>query len=186
MSPEFELNWLDLTIVLIIVGSTGISLWRGFGREALSLLNFFMAFTIARLFSPQLSGLLMGSIENDSIRNVVAFVGLVIISLFVGGLITRLVSRLIQFSSLEVMDRILGAFFGAARGILIVLVVVGSVNWGGWFERTKTWESSNFLPTVLEVEMWSRQLVRIFLFKNDMDGLNDPLKAKLQMLRGVF
>ena len=184
MDESLQLNWIDLIIVIIVVGSTAVSLWRGFGREILSLLNFFAAFVIARMFSPQMSGLLMNVIDSPPLRGVAAFASLFMLSILVGGLIMRVASLLIKFGGLEVFDRLLGTVFGFLRGAVVVLVVIGTVNWGGWFVHTPTWRSSNLLPMVLDAEVWSRKLVRLWLFNNNMDGLDDTLMQQLDALKG--
>jgi membrane protein required for colicin V production len=183
MGEPLSLNWLDLAIVLVIVGSTAISLLRGFGREILSLINFFVAFLIARLFSPQFSGLLINTIEQPMLRSIAAYGILFFMSLVVGGLIMRGVSMLIKFGGLELFDRLLGTVFGFGRGLIIVLVLVGVMNWGGWFVHTSVWQDSSIIPHVLPMEHWSRDLVRTWIFERDMDGLADSLIWQLDALQ---
>jgi len=184
LDNSMDLNALDVIIVGILAGSTMISLLRGFGREVLSLINFFMAFVLARLFAPQFAGLLINTIDNPALRSVVAFTSLFFITVFIGGMVTRLVSMLIKFGGLEMFDRILGTVFGFFRGAIIVLVVVGVVNWGGWFVDTPTWQNSVTRPYVLKVESWSRKVARMWLFEMNMDGLSDPLMLQIEKLRG--
>ncbi len=183
MNEPFTINWLDLAIVLVIVGSTSISLLRGFGREILSLINFFVAFLVARYFSPQFAGLLSDSIQQPAIRAIVAYGGLFAMSILVGGLIMRAVSMLIKFGGLELIDRLLGTVFGFARGLIIIVVVIGISNWGGFFNNTPTWRNSWLVPYVLPIEEWSRGLVRVWLFERDEDGLADSLPWQLNAIQ---
>lgn len=183
MGEPWTLNWIDLAIVLVIVGSTAISLIRGFGREILSLINFFVAFVVARLFSPQFSGVLIDVIQQPMLRNVVAYSVLFFTSIIVGGLVMRAVSHAIKFGGLELFDRLLGTVFGFARGLIVVLVVTGMTNWGGWFVHTRMWQESNIIPYVLPLETWSRELARAWLFHRNKDGLQDTLMWQLNALQ---
>jgi len=183
MEEPFALNWLDLAIVLTIAGSAGISLLRGFGREILSLINFFTAFVIARLFAPQFAGLLIDTIEQPVIRDIAAYSILFALSLIVGGLVMRAVSMLIKFGGLELFDRLLGTVFGFLRGLIIVVFAVGVINWSGMMAQSRVWNESNLVPLVLPFEQWSRQLVRLWLFNQDMDGLADSLMWQLDALQ---
>lgn len=183
MGEPFSLNWIDLVIVMIVVSSMAVSLWRGFGREILSLINFFVAFLIARLFSAQLAGVLIDTIHQPMLRNIAAYGALFFMSLTVGGLIMRGVSKLIKFGGLELFDRLMGTVFGFARGMIVVLVVIGTLNWGGWVAHTQVWRESNLVPLVLPLETWSRELARLWLFERDMDGLADSLMWQIDALQ---
>ena len=110
-------DWLILGIFTI---STLVGIVRGFLREALSLATLIVAIVVARVFGPHLSALLVDFIEIASLRvgfcYIVVFFGI----LFVGGLINRLLARVIKISGLGGVDRFLGIFFGLARGALTV------------------------------------------------------------------
>ena len=84
------MNGADWIIVAVLSASGLLSLWRGFVKEAISLVVWIAAFGIGIAFSPKLSVLLAGSIdslENDSLRLILAFILLFIGTLIVGGLI---------------------------------------------------------------------------------------------------
>lgn len=61
------MNWVDFSIIGIIVLSALISLVRGFMKEALSLVIWFSAFYVASRFYPNVS-LLLTQIENEMWR----------------------------------------------------------------------------------------------------------------------
>ena len=116
-----DIDWVILTIVLL---SGLISLWRGFVKEALSLVSWFTAIIISFTFSSALSSLLSNLISNELIRWIAAFLILFIGTLLVIGLINHLLASLLQKSGLGVIDRVLGMAFGMMRGGVIVLVIL--------------------------------------------------------------
>src|SRR5699024_6278151 len=115
----------DGIILGIIALSAVVSLWRGFIREALSLVTWAAAFIVARLFSPHLDAYLIKTIEMPSLRMAVAFGLLFVIVLIVGAIVGKLIQLLVKATGLSGTDRVLGMVFGAFPGALILIVLVG-------------------------------------------------------------
>lgn len=67
------MTWVDWTIVSVLVASIGLSLWRGFTREALSLLGWILGFVIASRYSPSLAVYFNGLVSSAVISQVLAF-----------------------------------------------------------------------------------------------------------------
>ncbi|MCB1675971.1 MAG: CvpA family protein [Halioglobus sp.] len=118
------LNGTDWVIIVVLAVSTGLSLWRGFVREALSLAGWVAAFLIANLFVGEVAGALAGVIGNATGRFVAAYAILFIGTLVAATVVVRLSTRLVSVSGLAVLDRVLGTVFGFARGIILIVVVV--------------------------------------------------------------
>ncbi len=152
------LNAADYVIVIVIAFSTIISLWRGFVKEALSLANWFVAFTIAQIFNQSFSMLLQhqGVLVDSPYRPMVAYILLFFMSLLIGSLIVKLISATIKKSALAAADRFLGTAFGLLRGVLIVTLIVGVVRWLGAGMDTPVWQNSVMIPYFVELENWAR------------------------------
>lgn len=151
-------TWVDWAIVAIIIISTLISLKRGFFKEALSLLVWIVAGVLAWMFGGALSGHLTPFIEVPSVRIIAACAILFISTLLVGSLVNFLVGEFIRATGLSGTDRFLGMFFGAARGTLLIVVLVGLVSLlpvdnDGW------WKQSVLVPHFLMVADWSKNLI---------------------------
>lgn len=118
------LTWLDWVIIAIVALSTLISLWRGFTREALSLLGWVLAFIAANLFGGVLASELAGVIDNVTARYIAGWLLVFVGVLLAASLSGMLMARVVQMTGLGTLDRLLGTLFGFARGVVIVMVIV--------------------------------------------------------------
>lgn len=116
--------WVDYLIPGIIAISAGLSLIRGFVREALSLVGWMTAFWIALNFSQVLADMFLGGISAPSLRIVVAFTILFVVTLVLAALVNRLAATLVKTTGLTGTDRMIGMLFGVVRGAVIVAVLV--------------------------------------------------------------
>ncbi len=116
------MTWVDWTIISVLVASIGLSLWRGFTREALSLLGWILGFVIASRYSPSLAVYFSGLVSSAVISQVLAFLTVMALCLIVAALIARLMKSLLAAVGLSFFDRVLGSVFGFVRGIVILLI----------------------------------------------------------------
>lgn len=112
-------------VVLTIIGfSVVVSVVRGFSREVLALLGWILAFVAANALSGLVAEWFVPFIKDGSVRVLTAFVSVFIVTLVLASLFGMAISRLLKGAGLGLEDRLLGGFFGLARGMLIVLVMV--------------------------------------------------------------
>ncbi len=148
------MQWIDWAILIVIGLSAGISLMRGFVREALSLAGWIIAFFVAKGFYLEVSELLTNQIETPSLRFGVAWAGLFIITLTIAGLINYLISRIVDKAGLSGMDRIMGMVFGALRGVLLVAVATMGLRTFTPVAKDPWWVKSQFIPHVEIIGSW--------------------------------
>jgi membrane protein required for colicin V production len=137
-------NQVDIVILIITVLSSAFGLWRGLIKEVLSLLTWIAALLVSRVYSEPLAGLMTGVIENDGIRYVSAFAILFVIVMMFGTFLNFLMSKLLNVTGLKLADRLLGAGFGVARGVIIVLVIMFITSM--FVSETERWQQSRFVP----------------------------------------
>ena len=144
---------IDLAIVLVISFSTLLSLYRGFVKEALSLITLIAAMIISRVFGGELSTLLVNWIETPAVRYVTAYAGLFIATLVIGGLINRTLVGIVRFAGLGGLDRLLGMGFGLARGVLVIVVITAVLARLG-VPETQLWQESQFIDEFVVLADW--------------------------------
>ncbi len=118
------MSWLDLVILGVIALSALISLIRGFVKESISLVTWIVAGVLAfRYFSPMAS-LLEPFVDSPTVRSVAGFGILFVVTLVIGAVVNFIMSQLVSKTGLSGTDKALGVVFGAARGVLIVTMIV--------------------------------------------------------------
>ena len=139
----------DISILIIIVISMLLGLWRGLVKEAFSLLAWVAAVFVAGFFSAPLADLMVNMLENATVRRVLASTILFILVMFVGTLLGNFMSKLSTAIGLKGVDRALGSLFGVLRGTIIVLLVLFLTT---PFEFSQPWyEDSILVPYMMVV-----------------------------------
>ena len=151
-------TWVDWAIVAIVAISALISLSRGFVKEALSLVTWIIAGAVAWMFGGSLSEYLAGYIQTPSARVITGCAIMFVATLIVGAMINYLIGELVRVTGLSGTDRFLGMAFGAARGVLLVVVAVGLLSLGP-VQQDEWWKQSQLVPKFLLVADWSKNLI---------------------------
>lgn len=139
------MTWVDLAILGILTVSSVVSLLRGFISEVMSLVVWAMAFFVATTGAGIAAEQLLYGIEVPQARLGVAFTGLFLLSLTIGGMITWLIRYLVRRTGLSSTDRMLGLVFGLARGVLLITVLVLLAGLTA-LPKTDWWQASKTLP----------------------------------------
>ena len=148
--------WVDYAIIAILVVSAGISVLRGFLREAISLLGWVFAFWLALTFADDVSGLFARYVSQPSIRHALAFFTIVVATLVITAIVMYFVRLIVDKTEITGTDRALGIVFGIARGIVIVAILVLFAGLTA-LPNDPWWRESTFIPhfQVLAVELQS-------------------------------
>ena len=115
------MNALDLLISFLLLLSISIGLVRGLLRELTSLIIGLSALFLGWWFYPELASFLAPWVPGKTIRQIVAFSAIALLSLGVGMRLGEGVRvLLVEKSGLRGTDRLLGGLFGTLRGLLLL------------------------------------------------------------------
>ena len=112
---------IDWILVAVLAASMLLGAWRGLVYEVLSVMGWIAAFLLAQWFAPDVAEKLPMQNSGETLRYAAAFVLVFIVSVFVAGLISALMKKIISVVGLRPVDRILGATFGLFRGLILLL-----------------------------------------------------------------
>jgi len=114
----------DWILLGVLLASMVIGLWRGLVYEVLSLAGWVAAFVVAQWLASDVVGWLP-FIQGApiSVQYAVAFALVFVVTVFVAGLVSWLIKKLVETVGLRPVDRTLGAVFGLARGLVLLLAL---------------------------------------------------------------
>lgn len=138
-------SYLDLGLIGIVFISAILSMLRGFTREVLAIASWAAAAVAAYYLHPLALPYIKPYITKDTFALATAIGAVFLVTLVVVSLITVRISDAILDSKVGALDRSLGFFFGAARGVLLCVVAFLFFNWlvpektqPGWVREAKT------------------------------------------------
>lgn len=120
---------LDGIVITVMLVSALLAMYRGFLREVLSIASWGAAAVVAYLFHKQLLPYVKAYVPSDNVAMGVTVLGLFVVTLLVVSWITMKISDFVLDSAFGALDRTVGFLFGAARGLLLVVVAMQFFNW---------------------------------------------------------
>lgn len=138
-------HWIDYVIMGVVALSVITGLFRGFIKELIALCIWILAIWLAFKYSPALDPHLSPYIQDKTAKLIVAFVGILLSTVIVGGVCNALLSFVLRRSGLSSMDRLLGMGFGFVRGVFIVALVFAGIKMTSIPDKAYT-ENSSLYP----------------------------------------
>lgn len=117
------MHGLDLAMLAVIGLSVLIGVWRGLVFELMSLAGWVVAYAGALAFSAEVGRYLPIGEPGSALNHAAAVLATFIAVLLVWSILSRLLRALVAATPLTVPDRLLGAAFGALRGVLLLVVL---------------------------------------------------------------
>jgi len=118
------MNWLDVVLLIIIAGSVAASFRKGLLREIIGLISVVSALILGAWFYGMAGAFLIPYVSSRSVANFCGYVLVFLGVLLAGSLVSALAGRVLTVSGLSWIDHLLGAAFGAIRGLLIAVALV--------------------------------------------------------------
>lgn len=139
------LTTLDAIFVVVILFSAFLAMVRGFSREVLSLLSWFIGALVAYFLYKPLLPFVAPYISHKMIAVFVTIAIIFIVVFLLVTIITVKISDMILDSKLGLIDRTLGFIFGCMRGFFIMVIAMLLVNQlikpeeqSAWLKEAKT------------------------------------------------
>jgi len=144
---------IDIIIAVALVVSIIVGFVRGFVKEAISIATLVIAIWAALYFGPVVGDVSSSWLSAEELQVWFGRVLVFAVILSIGGLLGWGISKLIRLSVLSGIDRFLGSFFGALRGILLVALFVIGGQFAG-FDNDDWWLQSRLRPHFEVVADW--------------------------------
>jgi membrane protein required for colicin V production len=139
------MTWFDYGVLLVIAASLVLGGWRGFVREAFSLGGWVAGAVLGFMFAKPVATHAFGFVPEPFLRGVLAFFVIFLAVLLCAGLAGLLVAKLVHAAGMGLSDRAVGAVFGIARGLVIVLLLVLAAGLTA-IPRESFWRESSLAP----------------------------------------
>jgi membrane protein required for colicin V production len=120
---------LDLIVLIVIFISAILAMVRGFVREVLSIASWLVAVAAAYYLYKPLLPLVKPYIANGDFAAIIAAACVFFVALIVASYLTTKISDFVIDSRIGAVDRGLGFLFGAARGILLLVIALLFFSW---------------------------------------------------------
>jgi membrane protein required for colicin V production len=118
------MNAFDWTLIIVVAVSALFGLVRGFVRELVALAGWIAGILLAVRYSTAVGTVLPFVAKWPALATSLAALLIVAGCVFAAALIGWAIHRLLTLAKLSASDRVLGAFFGVLRGVLIAFAAV--------------------------------------------------------------
>ncbi len=148
------MNWLDIVIVLVLIGGIISGYKNGFVGEVASLAGLILGIWGAVKFSWWTADLLEGIGLSFSLMPVVAFIITFLIITIIMQIVAGLVNNLLQSISLNWLNKVAGIVAGLAKSLLfasVILLVLNALDERNRILPQKTIEKSALYKPVSEL-----------------------------------
>jgi membrane protein required for colicin V production len=130
---------LDGILVFVMLVSAVLAMIRGFTREVFSIGAWVAAAVVTYLFWEDVMPYTQRYVSDENLALGVTIAGIFFVTLLVVSLITMRISDFVLDSRAGPLDRTLGFLFGAARGLILVVIAVLFLNFFIAPERQPEW-----------------------------------------------
>ena len=113
------MNWLDLVLLVLILGSGVVGIWIGLIRAAFGALGILVGVTTAGRMSEDLGSLYASFVTNDTLATGVAYVLIILAALIVARVATIIARKVVYMLFMGWIDRAAGLAMGLVAGVVI-------------------------------------------------------------------
>jgi membrane protein required for colicin V production len=149
---------LDLFLLLLLLLSALLGLWRGLVRELLALAGWVAAFVLAQSLADWTAAQLPLQGFAEPLRHAAGFITVFVLVAFGAALLSWLIASLVESVGLRPVDRMLGAGFGLLRGLVMLLALALLVNMTP-IKQHEAWQASALAHRLDQGLNWLKDVV---------------------------
>ena len=141
------MNWLDIAIIITVIGVTFLGLWIGFVRAAFTAMGVIIGVLVAGLVTDNVVARFAVYLPDESLISILGYAISILVAGTLGLIAGLIVKKCLRIAFLGWTDRLAGMALGSATGVAIsaaVIVGMASLAYGD--------EVSNDVPNHSYVE----------------------------------
>lgn len=121
------MNWLDFVLIAILAISIASSFAKGFAREVIGLVAAVAALIGGAWFYRMAGEVVRPWVGSPETANLCGFLLIFAVIIVMGLLVSWLVGAMMKAVGLSWLDRLMGAGFGVARGVIVCVAVITAI-----------------------------------------------------------
>jgi membrane protein required for colicin V production len=118
------MNWLDIVILVLVGLSIISSMSNGFSREVVGLIATIAGLFLGIWFYGPAGSFLLPYVSTRAVANFCGFILVFVGVMILGAMVGYSIGKLIKVAGLSWFDRLLGAGFGAVKGLLLSIALI--------------------------------------------------------------
>jgi membrane protein required for colicin V production len=173
------MTWADVGIVVVVLLSVLLAAGQGFFFEIFSLAGTILGYLLAAWGYTRVAPMLEPYVKTAWVANMGAFLLIFLVVTLLASAVGRLVRATMKEVGLRWFDRLLGALFGFARGLLVVMVIALAL--ASFAPESPALSNSRLAPYLLVVAraaVWLAPTQVRMQFRAGMDALSGLKNGK--------
>src|SRR5436190_17026287 len=118
------MNWLDIILILILAASVASSFARGFTRELIGLAASAAGLLCGAWFYRVAGAAVRPYVGSTEVANLCGFLLIFAAAILIGWILSVVAGMMMRVVGLSWLDRLLGAAFGVARGVIVCVALI--------------------------------------------------------------
>lgn len=147
------MNWIDIAILVVMGAFLLKGVLRGLLKEVCALLGLLLGgFLAFRYNGPLAESIMQASGWPSSVCVIIAFLGLFLACVLFFAVLGYLLSRFVKLLFLGGLNRVAGAFFGLAQGVMVLALVLFALSLRPWPPAIKpVLQQSELAPPLIDL-----------------------------------
>jgi membrane protein required for colicin V production len=118
------MSWVDAAIVVVLLFFIVTAFQNGLIREVISIASAIGGVVLAGVLYDDFSEAFFDSVDNETTKSVISFIIILGGVTLIGQLVAILVHPAVVIMQLGIADQLLGAAFGAVKGLVIIIALL--------------------------------------------------------------